>query len=174
LQVVNRRILLGLGALAIAGIVSWWAFRGGSQQSQQQQEPANRRQATGDRQRPESGGPGPKGERPVLPGGEVERPGEAPFVEERRDPAFAEAHEEEARSRAEAAIEGRAVRIERVECRSSRCQVVIAGPNEAFDEAIAAMSDERGFYGWAREMLVTGLSRDVLRSEARATVVLVF
>jgi hypothetical protein len=109
----------------------------------------------------------------VLPG-KPEPPGAAPFAEERRDPGFADAHEEEARSRAEAAIEGRAVRIERVECRSSRCQVVIAGPNEAFDETLAAMGDERGFHGWAREMLVTGLSRDVLRSEARATVVLVF
>jgi hypothetical protein len=155
-------IVIGVGALAIAGIILWRATN--------RQHPGESRPTADPRRVAEPPAGGSVGERPQLAGPDA-APVAAPFAEERRDPGFADPHEEEARARAEAAIGDRPVRIERVECRSARCEIVIAG-GEGFDEALAAMQDERGFYGWAREMMVTGLTRDV--RETRVTVVLTF
>ncbi len=113
-------------------------------------------------------------DRPSLGGGEVPPPAAPPFASEPRDPARAASREQEIRSRVDRLIGelgAGAVRIERVECRT-RCELVVAGEQDRFEQVIAAFQDERGFYGWAREMMVRDVQREA--GQGRATVVLAF
>ncbi len=65
-----------------------------------------------------------------------------------------------------------AVRLDGVDCRSRRCQLVVAGAAAALDRVLAAFQDDRGFYGWAREMMLQDLRREGGR--ASVTVLLAF
>ncbi|HTM22512.1 MAG TPA: hypothetical protein VL172_18450, partial [Kofleriaceae bacterium] len=62
-------------------------------------------------------------DRPVLPG-------EGAFEGEARSEAWARAHEDEVRAR----LEKIGVVAEKVECRTSRCQLVVSGEGAKFDE----------------------------------------
>ena len=83
------------------------------------------------------------------------------FAAEERDARWAAAQEEEVRRRAAAAIGGDgggegAVRPGAIECRARTCRVALASDGaDDLARALDQLGDERGFYGFAAEMLVT-------------------
>ncbi len=115
-------------------------------------------------------------DRPSLGGGEVPPPAAPPFASEPRDPARASSREQEIRTRVDRVIgelgAAGVVRLESVDCRTHRCQLVVAGDGAAFDQVLAAFQDDRGFLGWARELMLQDLQRD--GAHARVTVQLDF
>jgi len=121
-------------------------------------------------------GSGPPRPRPALPGDDA-APAEPPFAGEPRTPDWADAHEDEIRSRFDAMVQAigapRELRLERLDCRSWRCELDVAADRAApFDDLIARFQDERGFYGWAHQLLLRDLRRD--GEQARVTAVLWF
>ncbi|HUH03859.1 MAG TPA: hypothetical protein VML75_17810 [Kofleriaceae bacterium] len=87
---------------------------------------------------------------PVAPAG--------PFTAEPVDQAFSAQYTALVQTTVEQAIadaRAKGVRLDRLECRSQRCQLTLEGPG--LMEVLARLEDERGFEGKARELALHDL-----------------
>jgi hypothetical protein len=98
---------------------------------------------------PGSGAPVPP---PKLPAPPPSRPAAEVFSEETRDATWA-APTEAALGQRLAKVRGGTV--EHTECRSSRCQITLAGSPGEIKKSIADLESHRGLHGFARSVLLT-------------------
>jgi hypothetical protein len=156
---VSRRWLIAVIAGAVVAVIVWVMARDrGDPGRTGQPATGNRQPAMGSRNSGDGSDVGRQ--RPVLPGGDS-------FEGEPRVAGWADAHEREIRAR----VAKLGVDVDQVECRTRRCQLVVSGEGAGFDDGLAAMQDDRGFYGWAREMMVGNLRTDGARRSATVTLV---
>lgn len=127
-----------VGILAIVSIVAWLLLRGDTAQPREIVAPVTRV--------PVAQPPPP---RPALPA--VVAP-EDPFASESRDDAWARATERELARRWKQ-IRGGV--IERSECRTSRCELVITGTRDALAQTVIDLGGPRGLHGYAANTLVS-------------------
>ena len=156
--------LIVVGILAIAAVVAWLLFRSGDKPT------PNAPPRTGSSALTQSGAKSvpespslPSAGSDLVPSGPTLPPqppaptAEDTFSGEDRDEVWAAKTEPELRKRWKSIRGGK---LESVECRQTRCKLVVTGPEQDLAQAVADLEGPRGLHGYAENVLLTAPSQN--------------
>lgn len=140
-----------VGLLAIAAVVAWLVLRESDTPESKPASPAGSAALTA-RPTPEPSLPKPTGPTPAPELVPQAPTAEDVFSEEPRDDAWA------VKTEAELAKRWKQIRggtVESIECRRTRCRVLLVGPQNDIAAALADLEGPRGLHGYAQNVHLT-------------------